>query len=123
MTAGGVSTASTANIREAAIRALPLQAQILAEQATLTGNKNLLVQAQEKLSTAFQLQSQYEERLYNYNKAKIDAVYEFASKEQQAKLDEKKAQKEQDYQLKRDELARQHDIAMAELNQKNDIGR
>jgi hypothetical protein len=73
--------------RQAAIKALPLQAQVLAQQAIVTGNQNLLNAAKEKLNTTFQLQQSYATQLYNYNKDIRDKVYEYASAQEKAKLD------------------------------------
>jgi hypothetical protein len=73
--------------RQAAIKALPLQAQILAKQAIVTGNQNLLTAAQNKLDKTFELQQNYATQLYNYNKDIRDKVYEYATAEEKAKLD------------------------------------
>lgn len=99
ISAGAIAGRNIANERDAAIRALPVQAQILAENATLTGNTALLTQAQDKLNTSFKLQSDYEDRLYNYNKSLRDSVFEFATKEQQAKLDAQNKADTQAYNL------------------------
>jgi hypothetical protein len=76
--------------RQAAIEALPLQAQALVAQAKLTGSQNALKNAQDKLSTLFKLQSDDADRAYNTKIKQIDAVYNYATNEQKIKLDEMK---------------------------------
>lgn len=98
--------------RQAAIKALPIQAQLLAAQGNLKA-------AQERVDRLFQIQTDYAEQKLAYENKKIDAVYQWATDEQKAKLDEKRLKNEQDFQLKRDEAAREHDIAMEELKQKD----
>lgn len=83
--------------RNLAIRAIPLQAQILAQQAVVTGNQGLLKLAQDKLSTLFELKTKDSENQYNYKTKLIDSVYDFATKQEQAKLDAKKLQEERAY--------------------------
>lgn len=76
--------------RQNAIASLPIQAQILAEQATLTGNTALLQQAQDKLNQTFKIQTDYNAQLFNYNQSLRDAVYQYATKQQQQQLDAQK---------------------------------
>lgn len=73
--------------RQAAIEALPLQAQALVAQAKLTGSQNALKNAQDRLSTLFKLQSDDADRAYNTKIRQIDAVYNYATNEQKIKLD------------------------------------
>ena len=73
--------------RQAAIKALPLQAAIQAQQAIVTNNTNLLINAKENLNTYYSLLSKDAENEYNYKKELVDNVYNFASKQEQAKLD------------------------------------
>lgn len=88
--------------RNNAIRALPIQAQILAEQATLTGNTALLQQAQDKLNMVFKIQSDYQTQLYNYQKDLRDAVFQYADKQQQITLQQQQKQADQDTQTQKD---------------------
>ncbi len=67
-------------IRQAAIKSLPVQAQLSAAQ----GN---LALAQDKVNTLFQLKSEQEDRMYNYNKEIRNIVYDYATKQQQQLLD------------------------------------
>lgn len=95
----GATARNITRERQAAIRALPIQAQILAEQATLTGNQDLLSQAQDKINTVFQIQTNYQKQINDYNQKKIDAVYNYATKEQQDRLDAKKEEDTREYNL------------------------
>lgn len=122
MTAFGNATQAEAN-REAAMRAIPLQAQSFASQAkiqSLQGNaqaaQTLLTQAQQQVDKLFQIQSTDAQNQYNYRQALNRAVYDAASTDQKIALDAKAQQDTQDFQLKRDELSRQHDVDMANLN-------
>jgi hypothetical protein len=115
--------------RQAGIQALPLQAQALASQATiqsLQGNaqaaQTLVDQAKEQINTLFQIQSTDAINQYNYRQKLIDSVYSYAEKQDQKKLDEAKTKNEQEFILQRDELARQHDIAMKKIESSNVSG-
>jgi len=89
---GRISGTQKAIQRNTAIQVLPLQARALIAQNNLT-------QAQDKLSTLFKLQSEDADRAYNTKIKQIDAVYNFATAEQKARLD---ALKEENA-VKRDE--------------------
>jgi len=95
--------------RQLAIKSLPLQAQLSAAQGNLQ-------MATDKLNTLYQLKSQDATNQYNYKMKLIDSVYDFATKREQAKLDAKRLADEQAFTLQRDQLAREHDVAMANLN-------
>lgn len=92
ISAGAIQGRNVAEERQLAIRALPLQAQIAAEQ----GNLKI---AQDRLNTVFQLKSQDAQNQYNYKSKLIDSVYEFATKQEQERLDEKKIANQQAFQL------------------------
>lgn len=104
--------------RQTAIKALPLQSQALASQAkvaSLQGNQqlaqNLLSQAQNQINTLFSIQSKDAENNWKYQQAKIDAVYDVATKEQQAKLDAKKIADANNFQVQRDNINSAQSIA------------
>lgn len=97
--------------RQAGIQALPLQAQALASQAkiqSLQGNaqaaQTLLTQAQEHVDKLFSIQSQDAQNEYTYKQKLLDTVYDYATKQEQKKLDEQKTKNDQDFQLKRDKI-------------------
>ncbi len=73
--------------KEAAIQALPIQAQLAAAQGDLQ-------MAQEHLDTLFKLRSQDAQAQVDYNNKVVDAVYNFATKAEQQKLDEAKTKRE-----------------------------
>lgn len=98
--------------RQAAIKALPIAAQLASAQGDLTS-------AQSHLDTLFQIKSQDAQNQYNYKQKLIDSVYSFATKAEQAKLDEKAKQNEQEFTLMRDQASREHDIAMQKLEQQS----
>src|SRR3990167_2428424 len=92
--------------REAAIRALPLQAKALMAQAKIAStqgdlnfSQELLDNAKDRLNTLFQIQVGYNEQLYNYEQAKVNAVYEYASAKEKEQLDQMKLQDSRNFQL------------------------
>lgn len=115
-TVARVLTGEEQNVnRQAAIKALPLQSQLLAAQGNLTA-------AQSKLDTAFEIQQQYQTQLYNYNKEIRDKVYEYASKQEQAKLDAQAKEDDRTFTLYRDNISNAQSIAKeAMVNGQSDI--
>jgi len=81
--------AATIN-REAAIAALPVQAQLAAAQGNLE-------MAQERLDILFKLKTEDARNQYEFNNKIIDRYYQFASEEQQRALDEKKEERQRAY--------------------------
>jgi hypothetical protein len=104
--------------RQAVIRALPLQAQALAQQAVLTGNQNLLKAAQDKIDLNYKLQMDYAISKYNYDTNKNNRAYEFATEDQKAKLIQKQREDDRKFQLERDKASRDHDIYMEQIKPK-----
>ncbi len=84
-------------VRMAAIKSLPVQAQLAAAQ----GN---LALAQDKVNTLFELKSEYEDKLYNYNKEVRQAVYDYATKREQRILDAQQREDDRAFTLLRDNL-------------------
>ena len=84
--------------REAAIQALPIQAQL----ANAQDNKEL---AQTHLDTMFKLQMQDAQSQYDYQTKVLGAVYEFATTQEKARLDEMKQEKANEFTLKQDEAS------------------
>ncbi len=116
ISAPAIKTRDVALERQNAIRALPIQAQILAEQATLTGNTALLQQAQQKLDTVFTMQSKYATDLFNYNQNLRDAVFQYADKQQQRQLEAQKQTDDQNYQTFRDQIGYAQSLAKTALD-------
>jgi len=87
VTAAGVKPIETAKLREIALKALPLQAQILAQQAIVTGNQGTLKLAQDKLNTLFTLKSKDIENAYNYRKDTREKIWDLLTAKEKAKID------------------------------------
>ena len=92
------------NNRQTAIRAIPLQIQALATQAEVASaqgdqalSQSILQQAQQHLDTVFQIHQTDATNQYNYKKDLVSKVYDFATKKEQAKLDEIKTKQAQDF--------------------------
>jgi len=83
--------------REAAIQALPVQAQLAASQ----GNLQL---AQDHLNTMVSLKVADATNVYNRQTKLLDTVYQFATTAETRRLDELKAKNERTYQEKQDFL-------------------
>jgi len=92
--------------RQAAIEALPLQAQILTAQAKVsaaqgdvTTAQNNLKLAQDRLATVFNLKTKDAENTYNYNKDLRDKVYEYATAKEKAKIDAQQKEDDRNFEL------------------------
>lgn len=86
-TAAGVRPLETARLRDIALRSLPLQSQILAQQAVVTGNQGMLRLAQDRLDTLFTIKSKDIENDYDYRKELRNRVYDYATAKEKEKLD------------------------------------
>ena len=85
--------------RQSAIQVLPLETQVLTEQATLAGNTALLEQAQGKVDTYFKFQQQDAENTYKYYNDLRDKVFDYMTKEQQRISNEQKDKIDKAFQL------------------------
>lgn len=85
--------------RQAAIQVLPLQTQVLTEQAALSGNQALLTQAQGKVDTYFKYLQQDAANQYNYQTSILDKFFEYADKKEQAELTKAKEEDSRAFQL------------------------
>ena len=97
ITSGGVSKGQTANNREIAIRALPLQSLALVSQAKIQGLKGnldaqntLLSQANDRVNKLFEIQQTDLKNTTDYKQKQIDTFYDFATKKEQGLLDAEK---------------------------------
>lgn len=84
--------------RTAAIKALPIQTEALAAQASVAaaqGNaqlsQSILQQAEEHLDRVYQIHREDAQKQFEYKVSLIEKVYDTATKAQQQKLDERKA--------------------------------
>jgi hypothetical protein len=96
--------------KEAAINALPIQALL----ATAQGN---LQMAQSNLDTLFSIKSKDAENTYSFNTSMINAVYDFADKQQQNLLDTLKTQQAQAYATQQDFLKTQSQLLQSAVSQ------
>ncbi len=109
---GSFQDAQTAEIsRQAAIRALPLQAQALATQAEVAAaqgkaglSQQILQQAQQHLDTVFQLHQTDSTNQYKYKTDLINSVYQYATKQEQAQLDSQKTAQQQAFTQQQNQL-------------------
>lgn len=112
------------NNRQAAIQAIPLQVQALANQAEVasaqgdaTLSESILKQAQTHLDTLFQIHAADAKSAYDYKTSLINAVYQFADKQQQAKLDAQKTKQAEDFARETQQIGFQHDFEKAKLDE------
>lgn len=71
--------------RQAAIKSLPIQAQLSAAQGNLS-------MAEDKLNTYYKILSQDAQSQYQYKQKLIDSVYDFATRQEQNRLEDKRTQ-------------------------------
>jgi hypothetical protein len=98
--------------RQETLKILPLQSQVLVEQAVLTGNKTLLEQATNKIDKYFTYKIDDNKEQYDYRNKIIDKFYNFMTEQEKSKADELKTKN-----------AYQHDIDMSNLESAKDIAK
>lgn len=96
--------------REAAIAALPVQAQLAAAQGDLA-------LAQSHIDKMYQIQSQDAQARFQFKASVIQSVYEFADKQEQRKLDEKREQEARAYAEQQDFLKTQNNLLSMAVQQ------
>lgn len=96
--------------REAAIAALPVQAQLAAAQGDLE-------MAQLHVDKMFQIKSQDAQAQYQYKSKVVDAVYNFATTQEQRRLDALKVQEDRKYAEQQDFLKTQRTLLSSALQQ------
>lgn len=118
ITAGGLAPIQTGQLRDVALRALPLQGQILATQAKVAsaqGDYNTAQQAlslaQQKFDTLFKLKSDDEERKYNYRKDMRDKIWDYLTKAEQNRIEELQKEDDRKFELLKDNLKNAQAIA------------
>lgn len=126
VTKGGLAPIQTAQLRNAAIdnwrRAVPLQAQTLANQAEVASaqgkaqlSQAILQQAQDHLDKLFSFQMQDATAQYNYKSNLIDKAYEFASGRQKEQLAAKQREDDKAFELKKDAINNQQALSQIAL--------
>ncbi len=96
--------------KEAAIAALPLQAQLAAAQGNLDT-------AQSHLDTMFKIKSADATAKYNYNTKLLDSVFDFATKVEQNKIEDLKLSENRKYTEKQEFIKAQNDALKNALGQ------
>ncbi len=103
-TQAGVQATTVSQQRQKLLEIAPLQLQVLSQQAAVAaaqGNtalaQGILQSAQSHLDKVFQIQSQDAQAQYDYQTKKIEAVYNFASAQEKAKLDAQQHKADQDH--------------------------
>jgi hypothetical protein len=89
VTKGGIQPIETSRLRDIALRSLPLEGELLASQAKLTGSQRALELAQSKFDKVFELRMSDISNQYNYKKSQQDKIWDYLTnkeKEQLAKI-------------------------------------
>ncbi len=122
VTKGGVAPLTMAQQRQNALRAIPVQAQVLGAQADLAyaqGNTRLseeiLTQAKEQLNTLFQVHQQDAQNQYNYNTKVRERAYDFMTEREKKLADAKQREDDRAYDLKKDAINNQQALSQIAL--------
>lgn len=99
VTASGVAPIEADRLRSIALRSLPLQGQILAQQAIATGDQRALSYAQDKFSQVFQIQVQQAQMNYTAAKEQRDRIYDYLSKAEQNRINALQKEDDRKFQL------------------------
>lgn len=104
ITTGGFQSTQSAINRDAAIAALPLNSQILAAQAELTGSQETLALAQQQLDTVFKLRSEDAKNLYDYKTNFVNQLFTIADKKQTEAIQAKQQENTRNFSLLTDAI-------------------
>jgi hypothetical protein len=122
ISAGAIRGRNIALEREAAIRALPLQsralvaqANVMAAQGDLETAQATLKAAQDRIDLNYRLQMDYATSQYNYKTNLINKAYEFADRQQQAKLAQKQREEDNKWDLEKLKIKQQYDIQLENI--------
>ncbi len=122
ITAYGAQPIQTARLRDIALRSLPLEGQILAAQANLTGSQSALALAQSKFDKVFELRLQDATNQYNYKKDQQDKIWNYLTQKEQDRLTDQRQKDQNEFTLLRDNIANAQTIAKtATENRQADI--
>jgi hypothetical protein len=118
-----ISAAQAQSDKQYAIKALPLQTQALTAQAQVAaaqGNEtlanNILTQAQNHLDNVFKLQSQDMQAQYQYMTDQRTAVYNFATTQEKAILDQQQKANDQAFTQYQNNLSQAQSLAKTALS-------
>ena len=108
---GQQESMSRAQLRDVALRALPLQAEALATQAEVQSaqgdvelSQNTLKMAQDRLDTLFNLKVKDQEAQYNYQKDVRGKIYDYLTSKEKAQLDALQKKDDREFQLYKDQI-------------------
>jgi hypothetical protein len=119
ITTGGLAPITTGQLRENALKAIPLQTEALIAQAEVAGaqgnaalSQDILNQAQTHLSQVFQIRSQDATNLYNYWKDLRTQAMASATKVEERILAAQQKKDDNAFQLLRDNIKNANDLAI-----------
>ena len=116
ITAGGLQPIETSRLRNLALRSLPLEGRMLAAQAELTNSSEMLRIAQGKFDKVFELRLNDATNQYNYNKDLRQKVYDFATTQEQARIDALQREDDQKFTLLQIDIQNANSLATTALN-------
>ncbi len=102
---------SREKLRDLALRSLPLEGQILAAQAVLTGSQKALEIATDKFNQVFSLRLQDIQNQYDYQKEQRDRIWDYLTTKEQQRLDKLQKEDDRKYQESRDNLKIAQDLS------------
>ena len=103
-------------LREIALKSLPLQGQILAQQAVTTGDQRALEASMGKFRLSFDIQQKNEQQQYEYKKENRKAIYDFLTAEQKVRADAKQKQEDRDFTTMQNNLNQAQDLTKKALD-------
>lgn len=114
-TQAGVQATTVSQQRAKMLEIAPLQLQALVTQAEVTGNNNLLTAAQNHLDTIYKIHEQDAQAQYDLKNKQIDAVYNYASKKEQGRLDQQKQDAQNAFTQSQNDLNNAQDLAKSAI--------
>lgn len=104
--------------RQAAIQAIPIQAEAMVAQAEVASAQGdlqlaqgILKQAEDHLDRIFTLKMQDVQSDYNFRNKQLDAIFDFATAKEKARIEDERTKNSQEFQLLTDSIGNQQDLA------------
>ena len=104
ITKAGLAPIESGQLRDIALRSLPLQGQILAQQAIATGDQRALQAATDRFDRFFNITLKQEELNYNFKKEQRDRIYDFLTTEEKRRIDALQKKDDRDFTLLQDSI-------------------
>lgn len=124
VTKGGLAPITTAALRNNALRAIPIQAQVLgaqAEVAAAQGNQQLaqdmLQEAQAKFDHMFQVHMQDVQNQYEYNREVRDRLYAYMTNKEKERMDAIQRADDRAFTVKQNAISDQKELARFAIQQ------